>query len=89
MKITVTDTQTSIPAAGTGRRQLILRNTGSSTVYLGWESTMVATDNANQGVPLLADETISFGGPDLDLRGALYLVCASTESTTVNYTQRG
>lgn len=87
MQITVTDTPTYLPEA-IGRKQLILRNTGSNTVYYGWESTVSATAGASQGVPLKADEPLSFAGRDLDLSGRLYLVCASGQTTTINYTQR-
>jgi len=89
-QVTVTDALTpanNIPTRP-GRKQLILRNTGESTVFLGWESTTSATAGADQGLPLEAGEFLSFGGRDLDLQSDLKLVCAAGESTTVNYMDR-
>lgn len=86
-QISVTQAGTVIPAQP-GRKQLVLRNTGSNTVYFGWEGDVTAAAGATQGVPLKADEVLSFGGRDLDLQGELRLITASGETTTVNYTHR-
>lgn len=91
MQLTVTDTLTAannIPEA-TLRKQLVIRNTGANVVYFGWEATVSAAAGANQGVPLEPDEFLTFAGPELDLRSTLFLVCATGQSTTVNYTQHG
>lgn len=89
-QLTVTDTLTAannIPSRP-GRKMLILRNTGDATVFLGWETTTSATAGADQGLPLEAGEFLSFGGRDLDLQSDLKLVCATGETTTVNYIDR-
>lgn len=88
MKIDVTETQTSLPSMS-GRKQLIIENSGASDLYYGWEKSTVATDNEYQGVKLAAGAVIAFADPHIDLGGALFLICATGQSTTVNYTQRG
>jgi hypothetical protein len=88
MQITVSDELTSIIPLTSAPSQLIVRNTGSDTVYFGWEPCTVAEAGESQGVPLAPDETITFGGPDLNLNGPLFFICATSGSTTINYTQR-
>jgi hypothetical protein len=88
MQITVTETRQSIGGGGDVVMGLILRNTGSNTIYFGWEDTTVATAGANQGVPLEADEMLAMAGRDIDVGGKLFLVCASGQTSTLNYTMR-
>jgi hypothetical protein len=85
MKITVTELGVSIPL--TEQTTILeVHNTGSSTVYRGWEPATTASDDANQGLPLAADKAIVYGGHGVGLqRGNLYLITASGETTTVNY----
>lgn len=88
-KITVTavlTTANNIPAMS-GRKQLILCNTGANPVYYGWEANLAGGGN-NQGVPLNPGATIAFAGRDLDISDELRLVCAAGQTTTVNFTQR-
>ena len=88
--LTVTDALTdanNIPALS-GRKQLMIRNTGENAVYFGWEPN-VSNSGAHQGVPLEPGEFIAFAGRDLDISDSLRLICADGESTTINYTQRG
>lgn len=91
MKITVTDALNKIDPQGLNPSQLIVRNTGSSTVYFAWEEPASAaalhTGDA-QGVPLKADEMLCFADAEIDLNGPLHLVCATGESTSINYTFR-
>jgi hypothetical protein len=85
MQITVTDAQSQLPAEGK-RRKLILTNTGEDTIYYGWESATSAA-GATQGVPLLPGAVIAMGGDDMGLANTLFLICAESESSTLNYTQ--
>lgn len=85
MQITINDTQTllDIPL---GVALVEIANTGSATVYRGWE-TFVEAAGANQGVPLATGHQILYGGAQIPLSGqTLRLVCATGESTTLNYT---
>ena len=84
MQITITDEVQSLHRPGA--KLLLMQNTGAKTLYYGYESTTVAAAGANQGVPLLAGQQLSANGRDSGLNGNLRLVCASGESTTVNYT---
>ena len=91
MKITVADTLNKIDPQGLNPSQLIVRNTGSESVYFAWEEPASAAalhTGAAQGVPLKADEMLCFAESEIDLNGPLHLVCASGESTTLNYTYR-
>lgn len=85
MKITVTETRTAIPAAS-GRGQLIAVNTGAKNAYYGWENTVTASGDT-QGVPVEPGAPIAMAGRDIDLTQPLYLICATGESTTINFTQ--
>lgn len=88
MQLTVTDTRQYIDSDGDVLLALVLRNTGANTIYFGWEDTTVATAGANQGVPLEVDEMLAMAGRDIDVGGRLFLVCASGQSSTLNYTMR-
>ncbi len=85
--ISVTDAGQTIPA---GRRsQLILRNEGADDVRIGWETAVTNDATAEtDGMLLKLDEVVAFGGADLDIGGALKLICASGETATVSYTER-
>ncbi len=85
MQITITDTVRSL-AIPSGTKLFEIHNTGSSTVYRGWEPETTAT-GATQGVPLEADRGIIYGGHGVPVQsGVLRLVTAAGASTTVNYT---
>jgi len=91
MKITVSNTLNKIDPQRLDPSQLIVRNTGSSTVFFSWEEPASAAalhTGAAQGVPLKADEMLCFADREIDLNAPLHLVCASGESTTVNFTYR-
>jgi membrane-bound lytic murein transglycosylase len=88
MQITVTDTRTYLEANGPQVMAMVIRNTGANTIYFGWEDTTVAAAGANQGVPLEPDEMVAFAGRDIDVGGRLFLVCAATETSTLNFTKR-
>ena len=88
MKIDVTDEQAFIPSMP-GRKQLILCNEGPESVRYGWESATTSDDSETDGVLLTAGQTLALGGRELDLAAQLYLICASGETATVSYTERG
>lgn len=85
MQVTVTATQSQLPALH-HRRKLILANTGSNVIYYGWEETTSASGD-NQGIPLAASAQVSLNGGDIGLSNTLYLICASGQTSTLNYTQ--
>lgn len=74
---TVSTTATAIPATAlTGRRSIVVQNTGANDIYLG--ASDVTTSN---GYPLSAGESLS-----LDLDGAVILygiVAAGTETVRI------
>lgn len=85
MQITATDKQVllEIPLGAT---LVEIANTGSNTVYRGWETTVSAAGDS-QGVPLAAGNQIIYGGGQLPISGrTLRFICASGQSTTINYT---
>ena len=85
MQITVTDAGRSL-SIPVGTKLVEIHNTGSSTVYRGWEPETTAA-GATQGVPLEADRGVIYGGHGVPVQsGALRLVTASGATTTVNYT---
>lgn len=88
MQMTVTDSRQYIPTNGDVFLAMILRNTGSNTIFYGWEDTTSAAAGANQGVPLEADELLSLAGRDIDVAGRLFVICATGLTSTLNYTIR-
>jgi len=66
---------------------VMLQNTGESTVYWGWESTITATDDANQGIPLPPGEWRALSQNQFNLKAPMYFICAATEETTINFSQ--
>lgn len=66
---------------------VMLQNTGESTVYWGWESNITATDDANQGIPLPPGEWRSLSQDHFNLKAPLYFICATGETTTINFSQ--
>jgi hypothetical protein len=85
MQITVTETVSQLPA-DTKRRKMVLQNTGSNTIFWGWESTTTAS-GSTQGVLLAAGATLSLGGSDMGLANTIFLVCGTGLTSTLNYTQ--
>jgi hypothetical protein len=83
MKISITSTAQAVPAQ-TGGHRLVGKNTGSSTIYLGFTNTVVGTDNASQGIPIAAGEVVSID--NIDRYGRIpHLVCATGATSTFNY----
>ena len=85
MQITITETPQTLTARNR-RAKLVLRNTGSNTIYFGWETTTTAS-STTQGVPLKADEILTIAGRDLDCAQGIILVCAAGQTSTLNYTE--
>jgi len=79
-QVAMTDSAASIIASNTGRRKLILKNTESSTVFIGNDASVVDTaNNANGGYPLLGGETFLLN----DYTGVIYGICASGETAEI------
>jgi len=71
----------------TGTKLVEIHNTGTATVYRGWEPQTTASDDATQGVPLGADKAVIYGGHGVPVNGGvLKLVTATGTSSTINYT---
>jgi len=85
MQITITDSPQTLTAVNR-RSKIVLRNTGSSTIYFGWEPTTTATGDT-QGVPLKADEALTLAGRDVDCAQGIVFVCATDDTSTLNYTE--
>lgn len=79
---------------------VMLQNTGESTVYFGWESTITngspaGNDDAEedaailaaQGMPLVPGEWRSLSQNQFNLSAPLYFICAAGEETTINFSQ--
>ena len=59
-QVSMTSTAAIIIASSTARYRLLLKNTGSNTVFIGKNSSVVDTaNNANGGFPLKAGRTLS------------------------------
>ena len=85
MQITVTDEQTFINASRIPVKASVFKNTGEDTVYFGFEEATAASGE-DQGIPLAAGETLTMAGEDLELGRRVFFICATDETTTVNYT---
>jgi hypothetical protein len=71
-QVTATTSATLIVAANSSRKKLTLKNTGSITVYIGSNSSVLTTT----GFPILAGETMDAS----DLLTNVYAICASTST---------
>lgn len=79
-QVSITSTAGIIIASTTLRVQLILKNIGSYTVYLGKTSGVVDTaDNAAGGYPILAGETLYLHDTSSDWYG----ICSAGQTSTI------
>ncbi len=83
-KITVTDTAQNLTLPNAKIIELV--NTGAATVYYGFEKTVTAADNANQGIPMEPGVNKFLSGKEICSR-AIRLVCATGQSTVIHYTR--
>jgi hypothetical protein len=88
MQLPITSTKLAKLSGTVQTRRLLLRNTGSSTAYFGFEDTVTASAGATQGVPLKADEILAIDQDGKGFGDSLYFICASGQTTTINYTRR-
>jgi hypothetical protein len=72
----------AIPGNAT-RKKLVFVNTGTTTVYWGWESTVVKDASNYQGIPLAANDGMIIDGND---RAAQPVYFDSTAGI-INYTE--
>lgn len=85
MKLTVTEVSTPLQIP-VGTKLMEIHNTGTKTIYRGWEAATTSTDDAFQGVPLAADKAIIYGGKGVPMvSGVLHLITAAGETSTLNY----
>ena len=70
--VSVADSATEIAASDTDRIQIIIRNEGSGTVFIGGNNS-VTTSN---GFPIKSNETLTIG----DYNGIIYGIVASGTS---------
>ncbi|MEQ1750500.1 MAG: hypothetical protein ABL974_13820 [Prosthecobacter sp.] len=83
-KITVTDTAQNLTLPNAKIVEFV--NTGESTVYYGFEKTITAADDANQGIPLEPGVNKFLSGKEICSR-SIRFVCATGESTVIHYTK--
>jgi len=80
-QVSMSDTAASIISSNTNRKKIMLKNTGSSIVYIGNDSSVVdTTDNANGGFPIELTEVVYLN----DYTGVIYGICASGETSTIS-----
>ena len=80
-QVAMSDTAASIIAANSSRRKLILKNSGSSVVFIGNSASVVDTaNNANGGYPIAVSATFYLN----DYTGAVFGICASGETAEIS-----
>jgi len=72
-QVGISGTSTLLIGSDSGRYQLILRNIGSSTGYIGSLNVVPDANNASGGYPIYAGEIMYFH----DYRGAVYGTCTT------------
>jgi len=79
-QVAMSDTAALIIASNTSRKKLILRNTGTQTVFIGNDASVVDTaNNANGGYPIPTDSFFYLN----DYTGNIYGICASGLNSTI------
>lgn len=93
--LTVDQNGSSIPGY-TGRKALVIRNIGSTTIYWGFHAGVTASEGPYQGIPLAPatsiggtapfGEQLAFGGDGIPVQGPLYFVCDAGITGKINWT---
>ncbi len=79
-QVAMSQTAAIIIASNTNRKKLILRNTGTDTVFIGNTSSVVDTaNNANGGYPIPTNSFFYLN----DYTGDIYGICASGLTSTI------
>lgn len=80
-QVSMTEVNAIIIASDTARKQLMLKNTGSNTVYIGKSASVSAsTNNASGGYPIMVGETLYLH----DYSGIVYGICGAGLSSTIS-----
>ena len=80
-QVAMTDSAASIISSNINRRKLILKNTGSSVVFIGNDASVVDTaNNANGGYPMQGTAFLYLN----DYTGAVFGICASGETAEIS-----
>ncbi|HYF37660.1 MAG TPA: hypothetical protein VD994_20330 [Prosthecobacter sp.] len=87
MQLTVSNAKASRLECTLQTRRLILRNTGTNTIYFGYEPTVTAAGET-QGVPLKPDEILTLDQGGQAFQDSFYMICAAGQTSTINYTSR-
>ena len=70
----------------TGRKKLVVENTGSTTLIWGWESAVAAT-GPNRGVSLAANAVLILDdSPSCPLTNPLYFAWTAGSTASISYT---
>ena len=83
-QVSMTTAAALIIASNANRKQLMIKNMGSDTVYIGDANTVVDTaDNANGGYKITMDQILYLD----DYTGDVYGICAGGETATIAYVE--
>lgn len=82
-QVSMTESNAQIIASDASRKQLMIKNSGSNTVYIGNSASVSAsTNNAAGGYPILAGETLYLH----DYSGVVYGICGAGLTSSVAVT---